>query len=188
MKFSIAWILLAAPALWAADAVPMNVKTGQWEMTITRQVSGVAAPSRPMPQIPADKLAQLPPEQRAQVEAMLARAAGGAAPSTTTTKTCVTKESLSQIQTDDSSRPNCKNTVLSSSAAKQVIRTECQIAGALRITTTTFEATGPDSMKFTIVSNPADASKSADSNPAAAAAVNISGTSKWLGPVCTDAK
>ena len=90
------------------------------------------------------------------------------------------------MQSNESSRPNCKNTVLSSSFTKQVVQSECVIAGVKRSTTATFEALGPDSVKFTIVSNPSDASKS--DSPAASASLNISGTSKWLGPVCTDQK
>ena len=184
-SFSIAVVLVAAPAVWAADPVPMNIKTGQWEMTMTRQISGLGQPSRPMPQIPADKLAQLPPEQRARIEAMLAHAAAGGAP--TVYKSCITKENLSEMQTGQiSGANNCKNTVLSSSSTKQIIQSECVIAGVKRLTTATFEALGQDSVKFTIVSNPTDASK-ADS-PAAAASLNISGTSKWLGPVCADTK
>jgi hypothetical protein len=186
MKFSIALVLVAAPAVWAADPVPMNIKTGQWEMTMTRQVSGLGQSSRPMPQIPADKLAQLPPEQRARIEAMLANAGAGGAP--TVYKSCITKENLSEMQSGQASSgaANCKNTVVSSSSTKQVIQSECVIGGAKRLTTATFEALGQDSVKFTIVSNPSDGAK-ADS-PAAAMSLNISGTSKWLGPVCTDSK
>jgi len=183
--FSIAAILVAVPAAWAADPVPMNIKTGQWEMTMTRQISGIGQASRPMPQIPADKLAQLPPDQRARIEAMLANAGTGGAP--TVYKSCITKENLSEMQSGQASgTANCKNTVLSSSSAKQVIQSECVIGGVKRLTTATFEALGQDSVKFTIVSNPSDASKG--DSPAATASLNISGTSKWLGPVCTDAK
>ena len=189
MKFFVALTLMSAPAIWAADPVPMNIKTGQWEMTITRQLSGLPQAARPVPQIPADKLAQLPPEQRARIEAMLANAAGGgAAPRTTVTKTCVTKESLAQMQTDENSRPNCKSTVLSSSLTKQVVRSECEIAGAKRVSTATFEAIGPESVKFTIVSDPADSPRPGAASPAASMSLTISGTSKWLGPVCADAK
>src|ERR1035441_6170576 len=77
---------LAPLAGWAADPVPMDIKLGLWESTITTQMSG-------MPALPPELLSKLTPEQRAKMEAAMGR--GGASPKTTT-RHCVTKETLNQ--------------------------------------------------------------------------------------------
>lgn len=158
--------------LWAADPVPMNVKVGEWESTVTSQVSGI--PAAQIPQIPPEQLARIPPEQRARIEAAMKQAGG--APRTTTTKHCVKKEDLTKMPLAD--RQNCKTTVLSSSATKQELRMECDIQGTKTTANATFEATGPDSVKFNVQA--ASGEKGSTFN------MNVNGTSKWLGPTCTE--
>src|SRR5579872_2042775 len=80
MKFTFATVLLTASVVRAADPVPLDVKTGQWEATVTSQITGLP---QARPQLSPDQLAKLPPEQRAKVEAMMA---GGA--HTSTSKSC----------------------------------------------------------------------------------------------------
>ena len=64
--FPIALAAALAPALPGfAQSVGLNIRPGLWEMTSTGQVSGGAAP-----QIPASVLAQMTPQQRAQMAAM----------------------------------------------------------------------------------------------------------------------
>jgi hypothetical protein len=46
----------------------------------------------------------------------------------------------------------------------------------------TIEALSSESIKFNVVGGATDASKGMNMS------MNISGTSKWLGPVCSDAK
>ena len=57
--FSIGFALLFCSTLPAADFSPLDVKTGQWESTVTGQVTG-------MPPIPEEALNRMTPEQRAQ--------------------------------------------------------------------------------------------------------------------------
>src|SRR5690348_15022970 len=71
----------------AQQLKPIDVKVGLWESTNTSEMSGMPA----MPAIPPDKLAQVPPEQRARIEAMM-KGRGGS--NTSTTRSCLTKESL----------------------------------------------------------------------------------------------
>src|SRR5271156_871304 len=88
--------LLAGTAAWAADPVPLDLKTGQWEYTVTTQMTGMpqAAAGKQMPQIPPETLAKLPPDQRAKIEAAMKQASGMASgqPTTTTSKNCIKKE------------------------------------------------------------------------------------------------
>src|ERR1700684_3503437 len=105
MKPALAITLLAASAIWAADPVPMDVKPGQWETTITTQMAGMPA----APQIPPEQLARIPPEQRAKVEAALKQAGGG--PRSSTTKNCVKKEDLAKMSMNNDQ--TCKTTLVS---------------------------------------------------------------------------
>jgi hypothetical protein len=66
-----------APALFALGLVaagpaptPLNVKPGLWETTVRTE-------SRGTPSIPPEALSRMPPEARAQVEAMLTSGAAG---------------------------------------------------------------------------------------------------------------
>lgn len=178
MKLSIAVIFVAVPTLWAADLVPMDVKTGQWETTTTTQITGMPQQAHQMPQLTPEQLAQIPPEQRARIQAMMAQMSGGA-PRTTTTKYCAKKEDLTKLPLNN--EPSCKTNVVSSSSRKQVIQVDCDRNGRKQTGTMTIEALGPESMKFTVVA-------SGGEGKAANMSMSISGTSKWLGPVCSDAK
>ncbi len=177
MKFSLALIFVAAPAVWAADLVPMDVKIGQWETTVTTQITGMAQQAHQMPQLTPEQLAQIPPEQRAKLQAMMAQMNG--APRTATSKSCTKKEDLTRLPLNNDA--NCKTNVLSSSSSKQVIQVDCDHGGKKQSGTMTIEALSPESMKFAVVASGGDG-KATNMN------MNISGTSKWLGPVCSDAK
>lgn len=106
---------LVALAILPASAETLNVKTGAWEMTTTTLITG-------MPASP-DALAQMPPEQRAKVEAALAARAGK--PSVHVSKSCVTREDLEQDNMIKSDDPACRKEVLSRSAAKLVVTETC---------------------------------------------------------------
>lgn len=118
-------VLLAAtvlPACWAADDFkPLDIKLGLWETTAKTEMGGRPSAGS-MPQIPEETLAKMPPAQRAQVEARM-KSAG--APRTTTTKTCITQESLrsgAQFGQNDNS---CTYKVVSSSSSHELLHTEC---------------------------------------------------------------
>lgn len=175
MKLSFAIVLLAASAARAADPIPMDVKPGQWEATVTTQFAGMPQ-SQQIPQIPAEQLAKLPAEQRARVEAMLKQAGGGAR--TTTSKSCVKQEDLNKLPLNNDQ--SCKTTLVSSSRTKQEIHMDCDRNGNKQTGAITIEALNSESIKFTI--------HAAADNNGKSMNMNITGTSKWLGPTCSDSK
>jgi Protein of unknown function (DUF3617) len=107
-------VAVVTPMYALADS--LNVKTGAWEMTTTTLMTG-------MP-VPAEAMANMPPEQRAKIEkAMQARADK---PSTHLTKSCVTKTDLDQdrmLRSDDEEQ--CTRKVTSKSATKIVYEQTC---------------------------------------------------------------
>ncbi len=175
MKLSLAIVLLAVSAAWAADPVPMDVKPGQWEATVTTQFAGMPQ-GRQIPQIPPEQLAKLPPEQRAKIEAALKLAGGG--PRTSTSKSCVKKEDLTKLPLNNDQ--SCKTTLVSSSSTKQEIHMECDRNGNKQTGTMTIEALNSESIKFTIQAGADNNGKNMN--------MTITGTSKWLGPACSDSK
>jgi len=180
MKLSFALALLAGTAAWAADPVPMDIKTGQWEYTVTTQMSGMtqAAAGKQMPQLTPDQLAKIPPEQRARIEAMM-KGAGGQ-PTTTVTKRCVKKEDLAKLNPNANQDQSCKMTVTSSSRTKQEIHMDCEMNGNKQTGTAVFEALSSESMKFNV--------QVSATNNGQPMNMTINGTSKWLGDTCTDSK
>jgi len=179
MKPIFALILAAAPAAWAVDPVPMNLKTGQWEVTVMMQTNGQPGAGRPMPQIPPEQLARLPPEQRAKLEAAMAMASGA---KPMVNKSCMKQEDLSRMRVTNNpaNMQGCKSTFVTSSPAKQVIQMDCDRNGEKQSSTITVEALSPESYKFSMVST-----GTANGAPVN---MNINGTAKWLGPMCTDTK
>jgi len=112
---------MAAAALPAQDIKPFDVKLGLWETTSTTEMNGMAMPN--MPQIPPEALAQMPPEQRARIEAMM-KGRGGSGPGTTT-RYCVTKESLQRPMAFGQQERACTTKVVSSTSSKQVMHMDC---------------------------------------------------------------
>src|SRR5450759_6027344 len=84
--------ILIFPSYAAASG--LNLKPGLWEMTWSGQTTGA-------PPIPADVLAQMPPERRAKFEAaMAANANRTSAPHAN--KQCITENSLQRgLEVDD---------------------------------------------------------------------------------------
>jgi hypothetical protein len=63
-------IVLILTAAAAAPAMAQEIKPGRWQYTMQMDASA-------MPQIPPDKLAQMPPEARARIEQMMKGRLGG---------------------------------------------------------------------------------------------------------------
>jgi hypothetical protein len=157
---------------WAADPTPLNVKTGQWESTITSETAG----QLPIPQEMLDKLT---PEQRAKMEAaMKARSAQGAR--TNTYKSCLKKEDLDKPFGSDEQRKSCKQTFVTSSGTRQEIHMECEIGAGKQTGTLKLEALDSGTVKGSM--------QMVASNGGRSMNVNSSFSSKWLGPVCTESK
>jgi len=110
---------------WAVDPVPMDVKLGLWETTMTNMTDMAAM-------VPPEVLARLTPEQRAKMEATMGGRAGAR---TTTTKHCVTKETINEVlaSADTNARLTCTRTFVTSTPTKQVIHMECT-SGPIRST------------------------------------------------------
>ncbi|MGA6987367.1 MAG: DUF3617 domain-containing protein [Terriglobales bacterium] len=165
-------IVLCSLIFWAADNIaPLNVKEGLWEVTVTHSMSGMPA----MPNIPPDKLAQLPPEQRARVEAMMQ---GGA--TTDVHKDCVTKEKLEKHSAFSANRGDCTRTVVNSTGSKLELKFHCEEKQSSSDGTFVMEAISSDSVKGTMhsVTNANGHTMNMD----------FTITSKYLGPACGDVK
>ena len=168
MKFMFAIAVLTASVVRAADPVPLDIKPGQWEATVTSRVSGLTRP-----QLSPEQLAKVPPEQRAKIEALIA-----GEPHTSTSKSCVKKEDLAKLQLNKD--PACKTTLVSSSGSKQEIHLECDRNGGKQTGSITIEALNSETIKFNIQA-------SGDSN-GKNMSMTVNGTSKWLGPGCEESK
>jgi Protein of unknown function (DUF3617) len=130
----------------AAYAVPITIKLrpGLWEMTTEGQTSG-------SPPIPADVLANMPPDRRARMEAAIAaRRARAGQPHVS--RQCITAESLQRgLDLDERRQSNCQEKVVSSSNSEMNIQIECKgsrdevTSGNLHFTTA-----GPEKLTGTI--------------------------------------
>jgi hypothetical protein len=175
--------LLACGAAWAADPTPLNVKTGEWEYTVTMQMAGMPKQSaQQMPQIPPETLAKIPPDQRAKIEAMMKQSADMAAGkhTITTNKNCVKKEDLTRLNPLGNEDKSCKMTVLNSSSSKLEAKIDCDSPGNKTTTTFTIQALASDSSKFSLASNGTSNGQPIN--------MTMNGTGKWLSATCTETK
>ena len=147
---------------------PLNVKTGEWESTITSDTSG----QLPVPQEMIDKMT---PEQRVRMEAMM-KARGMQGARTTVTKHCVKKEDLDKPFGNDNKA--CKPNIVSSSSTKQEIHMECEMGGGKQVGTLKFEAVDSGTVKGSM--------QMTASNGGRTMSVNSTFSAKWLGPACTE--
>jgi hypothetical protein len=176
MKLSVAVAFAAGTLVQAAEPTPLDLKAGEWEYSVTMKMAGMPQMAQ-MPQIPADKLAQMPPEQRAKIEAMLKNAGNMASGKPMINKHCVKKEDLTNFNPTGMSK-TCKMTVVGSSGSKFEAKVVCDEPDNKTTSTIVAEAQGPESMKFTVTSTGTNHGKPVD--------MNINGTGKWLSAACTD--
>ena len=147
---------------------PLNVKTGEWESTISSDTTG----QMPLPQEVIDKMT---PEQREKMEAMM-KARGMQGPRTMVNKHCVKKEDLDKpFGNNDKS---CKRTVVSSSATKQEIHMECDMGGGKQVGTLKFEAVDSSTLKGSMQMTVSNGGRTMN--------VNSTFASKWLGSACPE--
>ena len=167
---SIGLAMLSCATMYAADFHPLNVKPGQWETTVSGQMTG-------MPPIPAEALNRMTPEQRARIEA--AMGARGAKPMTS--KNCITKEQLDKALNmgGDESIKACTRTLATSTSGKQEIHMDCDRNGIKTTGTVIVEAVDSEtihgSMKMTTTS---EAKRTMN--------MDYTFTSKWVGAACTE--
>ena len=161
-----------APAL-AADKTALKVKPGLWEVTSEDAMSGV-------PPIPTETLAQLPPEQRAQLEAQM-KAMASRPPRRDVSKQCLTQKMLDRSFPDleEMTKGECTRTVASSTPTLQEGRIQCpgqsEDSGAYR-----FEARNPESVIGTWDMIVTDGVRTMTTKYTTQA--------KWLGADCGDVK
>ena len=170
--------ILLPLALRAADITPMDVKPGLWQTTTKTEMGGM--PAMPaMPQIPEETLSKMPPEQRARIEAMM-KGRGAASNGGTVTKSCLTREMISDGPNFGEMQKNCTRKIVSSSSGKMQIHVECAMNDAKSEGDITVErldsehAKGNMVMKVTQAGHPMDMKMSFDT--------------KWLGSDCGDVK
>lgn len=161
----------------ADDLVTFDAKPGLWENTTTMEMSGMPA----MPQIPEEQLAKMPPQQRAQIEAMMKSRGGMGGPRTT--KSCMTPESLKRslafaqnAQTENS----CTSKVASSSANKREIHFECTRGKTTSAGDMTIERIDSEHVKGNMVMKTIGADRPMD--------MKMSFTTKWVSSDCGDVK
>lgn len=112
--------LSAAALLAQSKFTPMNVKTGLWQSTSKVKMSGSLG-------IPPDMAAKLTPEQRARYEAQMKQYADQNQYQTSTSKSCMTKQQLSEdpFEQNDASNSNCKEKVIRSTSSDAEIQQSC---------------------------------------------------------------
>ncbi|MGC1107145.1 MAG: DUF3617 domain-containing protein [Candidatus Acidiferrales bacterium] len=149
---------------------PLNVKPGLWEVSAT--MNGLPA----MPAIPDSVLAQMPPDQRAKVEAMMKG-------QPITTKGCVTKEKLEKSEAFRNAPKSCTYTIVSSTSSKLEMKTECMEKGTKMTGDFLVEAIDSEHIKGSMRMNASGGGTSEGTN---AMNMNTTFTEKWLGADCGD--
>ncbi len=168
MKTFLALAVFGCSAVWAADITPLDVRMGQWETSVTAQMTG-------MPPIPQDLLDKMTPEQRARMEARM-KANQGAR--TVVTKTCLRKEDMNKAMTFGADDKACTRTILTSTGSRQDIRVECNRPQGKETGTVHVEASDSEHIKGAVQMTLTQGERSMT--------VNSSFASKWLGSVCTE--
>lgn len=163
-------------ALYAA-ADNLNLKPGLWEVTYVGETSGA-------PPIPAAQkaemekhMAQMPPDQRAKMEAAVKSAQANLA-KPVVKKSCVTKEDINKDLNlvGGAGDGNCTRTVLKATSTAQEIRIECMNGTRKSGGTMKIAAPNPESWTGTM-----DGSAS-DTGGAMQMKTKMSG--KWLSSDC----
>lgn len=157
-------VLLMPVIAAAADFTPLALKPGLWEATVTTQM-----------QLPDAMLANLPPERRAQMQAMMAGRMG----QPSVVKSCLTKESLSKALNFGATgeKRNCQFNLVTSSTTKQQADIECTSDKGKVTGSMTFEALTAESGRVTMRMSQDNGTK-----------MDITVNTKYLGPDCGDVK
>ncbi len=162
---ALALLALALPAL-AADT--LQVKTGLWETTTTTNNAGFS--------IPAERLAKMPPAQRAKAEQLM-KQLGARGPQTTREKSCVTAKDLElgAFRGRDDDDKACKYTQVSATPRRQEFTVQC--SNEDQTTTGRMVVEAPDSTHVT-----GSIETKTDSTT-----VSIRFTGQWLSASCAGA-
>ena len=167
--FSIGFALLFCSTVWAADFRALDLKTGQWESTVSGQTSG-------MPPIPDQVLNRLTPEQRAKMQAAIQARSGS---KTTVSKSCLTKDKLDKpFNLGDDATKSCSRTLVTSSGSRQEVRIDCNRDGTKSTGTVKMEAVDSENVKGSMQMTVTYGDHTMN--------MNYIFASKWTGPVCAE--
>ena len=111
------WLLVAAVAalpVLAADG--LNVKTGTWETTMTTNTAGMA--------MPAGAMADMTPQQKAQMEALMKQLAASG-PKTITERSCITDKDISEGAFHQPADGKCTYKPVVATGKRQEMTFEC---------------------------------------------------------------
>lgn len=163
MSLTLVVVTTASAALAGSSSVPLDVKTGLWDMTYVSTINGA-------PPLPPDVLAKMPPAQKAKMLERLGK------PTTTKIKDCVTSKDLAEgaFGTQDEENESCKRTVTISTATHNESTIKCTGGDAPRTGTVKVDVLSRESIKAQM-----DLQKGATK-------VKIQATGKWLGAACGD--
>jgi len=162
--FGVAYLVYAAP-----PPAAMAVDLGLWEITTQGQMSGA-------PMIPADTLAQMSPEQRAKIEAMLARTNHGQK-----FKECMTEERRQKgFDERREHAGKCKTTVVTNTSSEYESHSECSSDEGQMSTVAHFKIAGRHAASGTV-----DITRRAEGNTST---IHSSIDAKWLSSDCGDIK
>jgi hypothetical protein len=169
-------------AAFADDIKPFDVKVGLWETTNTMEMGGM--PAMPaMPQLSEEQLSKMPPQARKQMEDMMKSKGGAGAPRTTTTKSCITKESLNQAWS--MGQENCTRKLVSSTGTQQKIHMECTMPQGTTSGDVAVERVDAEHARGTMAMKMSMSSRGKDMPPMD---MKMSFASKYLGADCGDVK
>ncbi len=171
-KCLVAFVILASSLLWAADKLqPLDIKLGLWETTSTNTMSGA-------PPIPPDVLAKMTPEQRARFEQMIQARTG--TPTNHTHKYCLTKEKLEKDLSFGEDKGKCTHTIVASSSSVADVKFRCAENEATTEGTAKFQAVNSENVKGTV--------HAVTTGSGHTMTIDVSLTSRYLGPACGDVK
>ena len=152
--------LSAACAPPIANAEPLYVKPGAWELTVTTTTTVNA--------ITPKELAKLPPYRRAMIEKSTAHRGGKA--NALVQRICVTKEDVERDRFPPGGDPDCARQNVVRTVKRMVVTTSC--LGVPRTGMITFEAKTPESLAGTI------------DQPTSNGKFHSDVDGRWLAPIC----
>jgi hypothetical protein len=174
----LAIVMMCPIGLWAQALAPLDIKPGLWENTTVSQISGVSMPAM---QLTPDQMAKLPPQARAQIEAMQK-----GAPQTHTSRSCYTKDQLSKplFETGDKA---CTYKLTNSSSSTQTIHVECLRGNTKTAGDITLDRVDPEHLKGDMLMKTTGDS-STNGSIGQNMTIKISFTNKFISSDCGDVK
>jgi hypothetical protein len=167
-------LALAAAGSGLISAQALNVKPGQWETTTTTSMPGGAGAA---PALPPGALDRLPPEQRARIEAQLKATSQ---PRTSVSTRCVTGDDVAKGFHPANVPQTCTYNLTVSNASQQKMTVTCDTDKAKSTGTVQIDAVDSENIKGSVQMATAVNGQTMNTN--------VTFTSKWVGPACSETK